>query len=85
MMAAYINKGLAFTQLDKNFEALDCLDKSLNIDSENGDAWFLKGVVLVELQRFDEALKCYDKSLILKPGFELAVNARRDILSKINP
>ena len=73
-----------FIKLDMNIEALDCLDKSLNINPDNVDAYFLKGVALSELKSYDDALKCFDKSLKLDPDNEKVKMVRQELLSKIN-
>jgi tetratricopeptide (TPR) repeat protein len=64
----WIAKGQVLDRSDRYAEAIECYDKSLEIDPRSG-AWWWKGKTLYKLGRFQEALQCYDKSLETNPSF----------------
>lgn len=55
-------KGYFLNRLERYDEALECLDKAIEIDSNYARAWVLRGDVLKNLKRYDEALESYDRS-----------------------
>jgi tetratricopeptide (TPR) repeat protein len=59
-------------------EALQCLDKALEIDPRYANAWALKRTVLDILKRPREAIQCLDKALEINPQ-----NARVQQLKRI--
>ena len=66
-----------FKKLGKFEEAFVCYNKTLEIDSEDENAWYEKGIVLEKLERYSEALECYDKVLELNSEFEDAIKAKK--------
>ncbi len=66
-------QGLYYTNHYNQFEeALDHLNKSLEIDQAFVEAWYVKGVALHNLQRYNEAQYCFDRALALDP-FDISV------------
>lgn len=66
-------QGLYYTNHYNQFEeALNCLNKSLEIDQAFVEAWYVKGVALHNLQRYDEAQYCFDRAIALDP-FDISV------------
>jgi tetratricopeptide (TPR) repeat protein len=61
------NKGVALFNLGKTQEAIECYDKSLEINPLHIDAWTNKGTSLEKLGKYSEAIECYDKSLEINP------------------
>ena len=53
--------------LDRHEEALQCLDKALELDPRYSVAWNNKGAALVKLDRHEEALQCLDTALAIDP------------------
>jgi len=51
-----------FNDLGRYEEALEALEKTLEIDPQYANAWYNKGAVLEELGRYEEAQVCYDKA-----------------------
>lgn len=49
--------------MGKNKEALNCLDKALELNPKNLLAWFNKGTYLVVLEDIQQAIRCFDKVL----------------------
>ena len=74
------NKGTTYGVLGKDQEALNCFDKEVLLDPNSIGAWYSKGIALKYLNRLQEALKSFDKALKLDPNFELALNAKNEIL-----
>jgi len=61
-------QGLYYTNQNNQFDkALECLNKSLEIDPAFIEAWYVKGVALHNLKRYDEAQYCFDTALTLDP------------------
>ena len=55
----------AFSQYDI---ALQSYNRSLELDTEYGYAWFSKGVTLQNLKHYYEAKLCYEKALLYDPS-----------------
>jgi tetratricopeptide (TPR) repeat protein len=53
-------------------EALACFDAALNVDKDNGAAWFMRGRALNELGRRDEMLAAYRRAASASPVVEEA-------------
>jgi len=54
-------KGYCLNKLERYYEALECLDKAIEIDSNYKIVWHLRGEVLENLERYEEALVSFDK------------------------
>ncbi len=73
VILSFIPEGSTWTEgamelLRKNLphEAIFCLNKALEIDSNNIEALGLKGSCLQDLRRHKEAIECFDKILEIK-------------------
>ena len=64
----WLNLGLASQGLGDLKQALDCMDRALQINPAYAEAFSDKGVILTEMQRLDEALACHAQGLKLNPG-----------------
>jgi len=64
-------------------EALNALEKALELDPEYVDAWNGKGIVLDDLGRYEEAIEAYDKALALDPEFAYAWNNKGNALGNL--
>jgi tetratricopeptide (TPR) repeat protein len=60
---AWVYKGFALWVLQRNEEALQALDKALEINPKHISAWNGRGIVLLDLTRYKEALQAFDKAL----------------------
>ena len=76
LVEALDNKGLALGELGKHKEAIECFNKSLEINSINGVAWNNKGIILALLEKYEEAIECFDKAIEINPRDENAIGAR---------
>ena len=60
-----------------NFEeAVEALDKALEIKPDDAAALYSKGATLLSLKRYDEALKAFDNALDIKPDNVTACNGK---------
>jgi tetratricopeptide (TPR) repeat protein len=61
----WVEKGRCLNSLERYDEALECLEKAIEIDSNYARAWANRGDVLESLKRYDEALVSYDRAIEL--------------------
>ncbi|MEG4228584.1 tetratricopeptide repeat protein [Microcoleus sp. N9_B2] len=61
----WVEKGRCLNSLERYDEALECLDKAIESDSNYARAWANRGDVLECLKRYDEALVSYDRAIEL--------------------
>ena len=76
-------KGRCLNRLKRYDEALESLDKALELDSNYAMAWANRGNVLRNLKRYDEALESYDRTLELDANYQLAWANRGSVLSNL--
>ncbi|MEG4083564.1 tetratricopeptide repeat protein [Microcoleus sp. POL10_C6] len=76
-------KGYCLSRREWYDEALECLDKAIEIDSNYKIVWNLRGDVLKSLERYDEALVSLDKVIELDPNYQSAWAKRGDVLSNL--
>ena len=63
-------------------EAKRCHRRAIKVASENPDeAWFNLGLILRAEGKEQAALKCFNKAIEFDPEYELAKDARKDILA----
>ncbi|WP_293196685.1 MULTISPECIES: tetratricopeptide repeat protein [unclassified Microcoleus] len=60
--------GHCLNRLKRHDEALECLEKAIEIDSNYTRAWANKGDVLKNLKRYEEALVSFDRLIALDPN-----------------
>jgi tetratricopeptide (TPR) repeat protein len=65
------NKGISLEKVGRFEEALDCYDKSLEINSRIAEPWFNKGNSLTSLGHFNEAIKCHEEALKINPQHQM--------------
>jgi len=76
-------KGYCLSRLERYYEALECLDKAIKIDSNYAMAWAHKGNVLDSLKRYNEALAFLDRALELDANDQWAWTLRGYVLSNL--
>lgn len=83
-----INKGNAFSDQGKHYEAIQAHDKAdlayskaiefydeaLDIDPKNAKAWNNKGTVLRDKSKYNEAIQAYKEAIKLDPKLVLVLN-----------
>ena len=62
------NKGGALYSLGKYDEAIECYDKSIEIDPDNPVVWNNKGLALNLLGKHNEAIASYDNAIKIDPN-----------------
>ena len=66
---AWYNKGLALYNQSKYDEALQALDKAIELKPDYADAWLFEGMALSSLDRYNvAALQAIDKAIELNPN-----------------
>ena len=64
--------------------AIEACDKTLAINSESFEAWYLKGLCLYKTMKYEEAKSCFEKSVSLKPDHALAYFNHGNVLLKMH-
>ncbi|MEZ2301576.1 MAG: tetratricopeptide repeat protein [Microcoleus sp.] len=76
-------KGRCLNRLKRRDEALECLDKAIEIDSNYARAWAYKANVFNSLKRYEESLVFYDKAIALDDNDKLVWGWRGDVLDNL--
>ncbi|MEG4404240.1 tetratricopeptide repeat protein, partial [Microcoleus sp. MON2_D5] len=76
-------KGRCLNRLERHAEALECLEKAIEIDSDYARAWAYKGNVFNSLERYEESLVSYDKAIALDDNDKLAWYWRGNVLDDL--
>lgn len=63
----WIKKGEAYFYLGKRQEAIQALDKAVELVKNNAELWRIRGRLLSWLKLYEKALASYEKSLALNP------------------
>lgn len=69
---AWYNRGDAFAHLGCYENALDCFNRSLEIQPSHQAAWVFRGVMLIHLNRYEQALASCDQALEIQPDIKEA-------------
>lgn len=87
-------KAIALLKLNRREEALECSNKSLDINLGinkfltkkmiNSIRLNVKGVVLLQLKKYDESLNYFNQALKLRPSYYGALNNKGYALSKLD-
>ena len=64
----WFNRGVDFSNLGKNQEALQAFDKALSIDPNNASVWYNKGIALSKLGLIQDSLDAFNKALSIDPN-----------------
>ncbi|XZN96224.1 MAG: tetratricopeptide repeat protein [Microcoleus sp.] len=76
-------KGRCLNRLERYDEALECLDKAIELDANYQQAWANRGNVLDNLKRYDEALASFDRAIELDANDKCAWALRGDVLDNL--
>ena len=76
-------KGYCLNRLERYYEALECLDKAIEIDSNYKIVWHIRGEVLENLERYDEALVSLDKVTELDANYQWAWAKQGNVLNNL--
>jgi tetratricopeptide (TPR) repeat protein len=78
------NEGWRLYKQGRYEEAIQCFNKTLEINPQYTDAWINKGASLSNLGRYEEALQCFNKALEINPQHVLAWNDKASLLINLN-
>ena len=79
----WYSKGAALISLGRFEEAIECLDKAIEINPMNEVTWNNKGNALSRLGRHEEAIDCYDRALKINPSYEVAWNNKGNAYARV--
>ncbi len=82
--AAWHNKGLALSNLDKHEEAIKSYDEAIKLDPKYDKSWSGKGRSLNQLNKNEDAIKCLDQALELNPKNGAAWDSKGNALKGLN-
>lgn len=63
----YYSRGVDLYFKNSYDEALNALDKAIELEPDNPSAWYLKGIIFIDLKQYDEALFYFNKTIEVKP------------------
>jgi tetratricopeptide (TPR) repeat protein len=69
---------------DRIFLLLADLDRMLAIQPDSDSMWLMRGMVLEQSGRSDEALDSYDRAIEIEPNYDLALEQREALESKVD-
>jgi len=64
-------------------QKLAAIEKELEKDLDNSEAWAAKAEILCSLQMYETAIRCCDKSLAINPHNELTWATKGNALDKL--
>ncbi|NJL87337.1 MAG: tetratricopeptide repeat protein [Leptolyngbyaceae cyanobacterium SM1_1_3] len=70
---AWLNRGLALSELEKFEEALTSFDRATRFNPNSPKAWDNRGYVLMKLGRDSEAIRSFDKALETDANYDKAL------------
>lgn len=76
-------RGAALANLGRSEEALNSLNRALEMDPNDAAAWIGKGNVFIPMGQLDEALFCFDKAIELNPNLAAAWQGKGKALRKM--
>jgi tetratricopeptide (TPR) repeat protein len=76
-------KGRCLNRLERYDEALECLDKAIEIDSNYASNWRMRGDILDNLERYEEALISLNQAIEIKPDDAISWNNKSWCLSNL--
>ncbi len=79
----WYSKGAALISLGRFEEAIECLDKAIEINPLNEVTWNNKGNAFSRLGRHKDAIDCYDRALKINPNYEVAWNNKGNAYARI--
>jgi tetratricopeptide (TPR) repeat protein len=63
------NIGMCLSNLNRPQEAIECLDRAIEIQPNSHITWVNKGNVLTKIGRLPEAIQCFDRALEINPNY----------------
>jgi tetratricopeptide (TPR) repeat protein len=73
-------QGLTFNSHNQYEPALDCFNRSLEINPGSAEVWVARGVTLFNMKRFNEANESVDKALKIDPDIPFAKTLKGEIV-----
>jgi tetratricopeptide (TPR) repeat protein len=81
----FLNKGIILSETKRHEEALDTIERGIELNQSHGFLWFFKGLTLNAMGRCDEALIIFDNVEELMPNdLEIILIWKGECLKKLN-
>jgi len=78
------NKAVALSKQGKFREAIECIDKALELEPQELQLWTNKALFLFDLGKYQEVIRCCDQILKIDPGCEGAWNEKGLAFAKLS-
>ncbi len=79
----WYGKGASLILLGRYDEALQAIDKALDLNPRNEVAWLNKGNALTKMGRLLDALRCFNAAIKVNPAYEVAWNNKGNTLARL--
>jgi tetratricopeptide (TPR) repeat protein len=66
---AWNNKGICFLSLSRFDDAMECIEKAIEIDPHHAFYWYNKGICQDRLGHLEQAIQSFDKAIELHPKY----------------
>jgi len=77
----FYNQGIYYNNHYNQYDkALECFNKSIELDPGNAKTWFAQSVTLYNMKRYEESLESLNATLVINPDYAAAWFIRGDVL-----
>lgn len=83
-LPALIGLGNAQKALRRYSEALVAYNRAIEVNGDSYEAWFGKGLVEEALQQYREAVQAYERAIVLKPNWQIGIDALERVEQKLD-
>ena len=77
----FLDQGIYYNDHSQYPQALESINKSLEINPHSARTWLVKSITLFNMRRFDAALESVDTALAIDPGYGDAMFIKGEILN----
>jgi CHAT domain-containing protein/tetratricopeptide (TPR) repeat protein len=81
---AWINHGVALSELGRDEDAIASFDHAVEITPDFPDSWSNRGMSLISLAQYKEAIASFDKAIKLEPNNAIAWHGRGQALIELS-
>ena len=77
-------KSVDLSFLERYGEAIECINKAIELNPKESQFWFTKAIFLIELNNLDDAIGCLDKAIELNPEDTNSLIKKGSLLQYLN-